>query len=230
MFITIDDGAVRRDIEAFKESVPAAAVEASRAELEEIGNRLLERVRSLIPDEGGWYDIYKDSIKLIKVTPDHYELTTTISEVVFSKLQASTTLIWVTGDAAAAQLLAQYNPWTIDTLPSLKNGLTCDLLVRPASESETEHFRTLRLADRKEVDGRLESSGMEVYPVDAELPEVNGKVLADVAFLAQRLEHGLGGFPRVAIWSRVDYEGRLLAGDRRVRERGQNVFESRWRR
>jgi len=61
--------------------------------------------------------------------------------------------------------------------------------------------------------------------LDAELPTIDGRVLADVPFLARRLEHGLGGFPRTHIWSRLDAEGNILAKDKAVQRRGHLVFD-----
>jgi hypothetical protein len=224
MRITIDDSAVRSDIQHFKKSIPKAAEAGGRAALQELAERLRDRVRAMIPDDGGWYDIYRESIELVEINPDHYELTTKIHEVTFGKVEADSSLIWISGGDSVANVLSQYNPWSLDTIPAIKDGLNCELVVRPASESEVEFHRRRQLHQRVTVEKVVERLGKIVYPLDAELPSINGRILADVPFLARRLEHGLGGFPRTPIWSRIDAEGNILAKDEAVQKQGHDKF------
>ena len=229
MKITIDDGALRRDLKEMATSLNGAAEEAGRAQMKELIESLRERVIEMIPDLGGWYDLYKQSIKVNKLNDDNYELTTTIAEINYSNIDAETSLIWLTGSEGGAEILAQSNPWTLDTIPALDgDGLKANMLIRPASEREVNHFRSQRLGDLAEIKRRLAQINIKVLQFDPELPKVNGRVTADVPFLAKRLEYGLGGFPRTPIWSRITAEAEIIAKGEKVQSAGQNVYASRW--
>ena len=228
MFIEIDDEDLRRDIETMKTSIPAAALLAGQAATRELASKLRDRVKAMIPDGGGWYDIYRDAIRLTEINPDLYEVSASVSAMEFGKIDAATSLIWLTGGDTVSQALSQYNPWTLDTIPAIKKGMTCELMVRPASESEANFWRRKRLSERGKVELLIRRVGETVDPV-AEMPKINGRVMADVPFLALRLEHGLGGFPRIPIWSRLDDEGNIIAKSKSVSDAGHNVFSDRWR-
>ena len=229
MRITIDDGAVRRDLDEMHQSLTGEAQEAGRLQMKKLIESLKERVVDMIPDKGGWYDIYKKSIKINRINADQYELTTTISEISYSSIDAETSLLWLTGSDTAAQILSQFSPWTLDTIPALGgDGLVANLLVRPGSEQEVNTFRTRRLSDRAEILRRLEQIDVDVLKFDSTLPKINGRVMADVPFIAKRLEYGLGGFPRTPIWSRITHEAEVLSKNKTVEATGQNVYASRW--
>ena len=234
--ISVDDGAVRRDLEHLKERVPAAAEEASLAATKEFGEQLRRRVISMIPDKGGWYDIYKSSIVLNEVKPGHWELTTIIRELSPAAIPAETSLIWLATKrtakadlAAAVVMIAANNPWTIDSIPAVAGGLPADAIIKPASPGEVEHFRRRRLLDRKVLDSRLKGIPVKILDFDPELPTVDGRVLADVPFLALRLEYGYGGFSKTPIWSRIDMEGEIISRSKAVQQAGHGTFASRWR-
>ena len=228
MRITIDDAQIRRDVEGLKSSIPEAAQEAGNAALKELAEQLRGRIQDMIPDKGGWYDVYRDSIKVIKISESHFELTTVVTEISPASVSAESSLVWISGSDDVARVLSQHNPWTWDTIPSVKGGLTADLLVRPASPSEVTTFRRSRLNDLTKVKEKVQLHGVPVLPFDATLPKINGKIKADVPFLAKRLEYGLGGFPRTPIWTRISAEGKIVAGREAVLKRGENVFASRW--
>ena len=162
---------------------------------------LAERIRSMIPDQGGWFDIYRNAIDFIEINPMEWGVAGT-AELEFDQVEAAASLLWFQGGDDAAQLLAPYNPWTIDTIPAIKNGITADILVRPASESEVDHHRR-RLGPQlpsiaillQRIGGQVEANG---------LPKIDGRIMADLDFLTRRLEYGLGGFPRTPIWSKVE--------------------------
>lgn len=228
MRITIDDGNLRRDLDRLQKTIPNAAQEAGREQAWKLIQELRDRVVEMIPDKGGWYDLYKDSIKVNKLDDDHFELTTTISQINYSTVDAETSLIWISGGDTASRILSQHNPWTLDTIPAIDGGLTADILVRPASVGEVEHYRASRLADLPSLKDPLEAVDAKMLKFDPELPKVNGRVMADVPFLAKRLEYGLGGFPRTPIWSRINREAEVISRGKRVTDYGDNVFASRW--
>jgi hypothetical protein len=236
MRISVDDGAVRRDIQHLKDRLPDAAEEASLAAAKEFGELLRSRVQAMIPNKGGWYDIYRNSIRLVEVKDGHWELTTVISVIAPSAIPAESSLVWVSSkesaDAVAAnvaRLLSQHNPWSLDTIPALDGGMPADLVVKPASSGEVEHYRKLRLADLPSLGRKIKSIGGRVLPFDAEPPRINGRVLADVPFLALRLEYGYGGFSKTPIWSRIDMEGEIISKSKAVQRAGYGTFASRWR-
>jgi len=234
--ITIDDGAVRRDIEHLKNRLVPAAKEASLAATKEFAERLRRRVQDMIPDKGGWYDIYKRSIKLYETKEGHWELTTVVQEIAPTAIPADTSVILVSAKdgvdsslTAAVQLIGSKSPWTLDTIPAIAGGFPADLFIKPASTSEVETFRRRRLADRPDLDRRLGRMGIKTLKFDPALPLINGRILADVPFLALRLEYGYGGFPKTPVWSRIDMEGGILSKSKAVQQAGYGTFASRWR-
>lgn len=238
MKIRVEDGPVRRDIDHLKKRLVPAAEEAAAAATKEFGQRLLKRVQDMIPNKGGWYDIYKGSIKLFELENGMWELTTVISEIVPASIPADTSIITLSpkqsADARlsnAATLIASEGDgqWTLDTIPAIKGGIPADMVLKAASVGEVEYFRRKRLADRPNLDHRLKALNVQVLEFDPTLPLINGRVLADVPFLALRLEYGYGGFPRTPIWSRIDMEGEIISKSKAVKQAGYGTFAERWR-
>ena len=236
MKITLDDGAVRRDIKHLRDRLVPAAKEASLAATREFAERLRKRVQDMIPDKGGWYDIYKRSIKLTETKEGFWELTTIVREIKPAKIPAEASLIWIAAKESAnptatnvARLLSQHNPWSLDTIPAVRGGVPADLFIKPASVGEVEHYRRQRLAERKTIERRIREMGGNVLEFDAEHPRISGRVLADVPFLALRLEYGYGGFAKTPIWARIDMEGAIISKSKAVQQRGYGTFASRWR-
>jgi hypothetical protein len=237
MKITVDDGAVRRDIEHLKNRLIPAAREASLAATKEFAERLRKRVQDMIPNKGGWYDIYKRSIVLNETKEGHWELTTEVREILPAAVPAETSVVTIStiSDttkpelAAVVQKIATKGYWTVDTIPAIDGGLPARAKITPASPGEVEYFRRARLLDRPDLDRRIGELGIKVLKFDANLPFVNGRVFADVPFLALRLEYGYGGFPKTPIWSRIDMEGEIISKSKAVQKAGYGTFASRWR-
>ena len=228
--ISIDTSEFEEEIELLKKSIPKAALEASRAGVHKVAEKLRQQIISSIPDEGGWYDLYKDSIVINVLDEDNVEVTTTINNISYGQIDASDSLIWISGPNAVAQFLGLQNPWPLDMIPALGDGLTADLLVRPASEREVENHRSRLMLDRGRIVSVLTQTYNEVVlEFDPELPNINGKIVADVPFLAKRLEYGLGGFPRVPVWSMADASFNRLVVSKPVTDEMDNVFAARWR-
>ncbi len=225
----IDDKELVKEIEQLKTSVPAAGKVAMQSSAKELAYRLRDRVVALIPNDGGWYDIYKKSIVVVEVAKDRFEVEARVNEIDYGSIVADRSLIWISSGDDVAGVLSQHSPWTLDTIPAVTDGFSGDMLVRPSSESETDFHRRARLAEMIEIRSQLATIGRTPQAFDATLPKINGKVLADVPFLAQRLEYGLGGFPRTIIWGRLDAEVAALSKSSSVTEKGRNVFSARWR-
>ena len=233
MGFTIDDENIVRDIESMKSAIPEAAKKAGDATTKELVYRLRKFVRDTIPDEGGWYDIYRDSIAVQEFPDGHWELFTRINDIAPEKIPAETSLILIapkkSDDLVAveiAKLLSNLNPWTLDTIPSIYGGLPADLTILPASPGEVEIIRKERLERLPSLKHDITAIDGNVERFDASEPKINGRVVADVPFLAKCLEYGLGGFPRVPIWSRVDQMANSLSGDKTVLAVGQGVFSA----
>lgn len=224
MEITIDDGSIRKRLDSLKTSIPAAAKAASEATSRALAEKLAARIRELIPDEGGWYDIYRSGVQLIEITPGRYEITTNLTQLGFDQIEAATTLLWFSGGDDVGRMLGADNPWTVDTIPSIRGGFSADIVVRPGSEGEVDFHRRRQRANQAAVSLMLERLSRPVDPNG--LPVVNGRVMADVPFLARRLEHGLGGFPRTQIWGRVPAEVARLEDHPDVKAAGQKAFDA----
>ena len=125
-----------------------------------------------------------------------------MAELQFSQMEAESTLLWFQEGDDSAAVLAQYNPWTIDMLPAVDGGIYSDALVRPGSESEVQHHRERLAGSTKSIKVLLERVGKKTD--DAQLPKINGRIYADLDFLARRLEFGLGGFDRTPHWGTAE--------------------------
>lgn len=193
--ITISDDL--KAIERQMESLPERLELARRALGRHMASRLTKEVRDAIPSGGGWLDLYRDSIQLVEMSDGEFGVRG-IAEVPFSKLEAEQTLLWFLSGDEAAQILSQYNPWTIDAVPAVKGSIFADVIVRPASSSEVNHHRQRLSGSLSSILTLLDRVGVAVEP--NEFPSINGKVYADMDFMSRRLEAGLGGFPRVPHW------------------------------
>lgn len=167
----------------------------------------------MVPEEGGWYDIYRDAINFIEISPTQWGIAG-LAELPFDKIEADKSLVWFQGSSQESQFLGQYNPWTISEIPAIGGGISGDVLVRPASESEVSfHCRRLRseMSSIKLLLARLNIT------VEANgLPTINGHVMADIDFLIRRLEFGLCGFPRTPIWTKAAAEVEKIADSQPV--------------
>jgi hypothetical protein len=227
----MDDSEARKALKELKVSVPEVGKAASNAALKELVERMAERVRDMIPDKGGWYDIYRKGVVTIKHGPDDYELAVDTTEMSFGDIEADSTLIWIGGGGdEIAAILSTENPWTLDTIPAIPGGFQADLTVRPASESEIDFYRSRHLANRPTLESAIGALGKQIYPLDAQLPVVNGRTMADVQFLATRLEFGLGGFPRTPIWSKMQAEQEKILRSKQIQDAADNAAAAEWHR
>jgi len=202
-----------KDVERQFDELPERIAESAASAGAALAQQLAARIRELIPDNGGWLDIYRNAIDFIEISPTQWGVAG-IAQLPFDKIEADSSLIWLQGGGRESALLGQYNPWTLSELPSIAGGITADVLVRPASESEVKfHCERLR-AELKSI--RLLMTRVGATIQDDGLPTVNGNVLADIDFLSRRLEFGLCGFPRTPIWAKVAGDAQAITDSKRV--------------
>jgi hypothetical protein len=185
------------DLKKYQDSVKERIQQVKSVVGEKIASNLADEVKKRIPNQGGWYDIYKEAIFF-----DEEKETWTVkaeSDVELTQVPAQQSLVNFSGASAAAAVLSSFNPFPIDTIPAIAGGINADQMVLAASYGEVMSHRERHASIQGEITTALSGRGMSVNW--SERPVINGKVVADLKFLSQRLEHGLGGFPRIPHWS-----------------------------
>lgn len=185
------------DISKYKSSIHNRMKSVKSIIGDKISSHLVDEVKSRIPNEGGWFDIYRGSIKF------HHQgdLWSVIGEadVELTQVPANKSLAFFSGSSRSAAALAAFNPYPIDTIPPVNGGITGDVRIVSASIGEVMAHRERHADSQKDIASALSRQGLSVDW--SERPIINGKVVADLRFLSKRLEHGLGGFPRVPHWT-----------------------------
>jgi hypothetical protein len=194
--IKSNHAAVQKAIDGLPQKVGEAAESAGAV----LAAELAAKIRSMIPKEGGWFDVYRHAVDFIEISPTEWGIAG-IAQLSFDQVEADKSLLWFQGGDEGAQILGQYNPWVIDALPCVVGGIASDVLVRPASESEVDFHRERLQSEHSSISAILTRVGKKVSA--SGLPTINGSVMADIDFLTRRLEFGLGGFPRTPIWATV---------------------------
>lgn len=180
--------------------IRAGQTAAGRALAEPFLKAVKKRVKmSETPDQPhtAWVKLYKDALVWLE-TKDG--LGWAVAGFSLTKLQtvpaATTQIKFMDGGGQVIDVVRPYI-WTVDTLPAISGGYRADAIVRPASQSEMESHRATLQPELPRIIEQLKNAGAQV--IDA-FPTVNGQVLMDLKFLQLRMEHGLGGFPRVPHW------------------------------
>mgnify|MGYP001397520420 CR=1 FL=1 len=174
-------------------------------------------VHDKIPRSDGWYGIYKEAIRAFS-TKDG--LTWAVSgewPVRYSTPPADTTLVIFEGATPVAKVLMEHNPWPIDLIPQVSGGYRMRATARAYPESQVDFRRAVLLLKKDFIHKELERAGASIQA--NEFPTVNGRIYADIAWMADALEHGLAGFPRTPHWASAYQEARKHAGAWIERER-----------
>lgn len=185
-----------KDLSKIVPAFQKAIGEAQRQAVIAASHKLLGEVRRRIPDEGGWYDIYKDALKVVEV--DGVIKVVGDAEIAITTMPADKTVLFVEGNSAAAIVLQVQNPWPVDMLPAIKGGLKASVRAVPSSISETNTLRERLFPQMSVIKKALVDAGATV--IDNGIPKINGKTYVDMNFLSLRLEHGLGPFSRLPHW------------------------------
>jgi len=169
---------------------------ASQLTAENASYKIAELVRQKLPS-GGWYDIYRHAINYFVSKDGRRWAVAGRWETQFSTFPAEGTLIEFEGAGDVADVLMQYSPWAIDQIPAISGGYRLTVVARPAPAGDVETRRTAIIGARAAILDKLKAAG--ATPTDG-FPAINGRVYADIAFMAKALEHGLAGLKRVPHW------------------------------
>lgn len=184
------------DLKKYQKSIKERLQQVKSVVGEKVASKIAEEVRNRIPNQGGWFDIYKEAIFFDE--EDGVWKVKAESEVELTQVPAQKSLVNFSGSSAAAAVLSSFNPFPIDTIPAVVGGIRGDQTVLVASVEEVMSHRERHASIQSEITAALSRQGVSVNW--SERPVINGKVVADLKFLSKRLEHGLGGFPRIPHW------------------------------
>lgn len=184
------------DLKKYRDSVKERIEQVKTVVGDKVASKIVEEVRKRIPNQGGWFDIYRDALMF-----DHEGNTWDVraeTSVELTQVPAQNSLVNITGTTAGASILASFNPFTVDTIPPITGGITGEATVLPASNGEVMSHRERHAGIQGEIETALSRQGLSVDWTERAV--INGKVIADLKFLSKRLEHGLGGYPRIPHW------------------------------
>jgi len=210
----------RLDTQLVAERLDAARRLAAQTIVDEIA----ETVRDLIPHKGAWFDIYREAVVYFSTKDGDLWAASGLWPKEYSAFPADTTLIEFIGPIdAIGNALVSYNPWTVDQLPAINGGIQTQAHARPASTTQVNSERERLIDAKPSILEVLAQAGATLAL--GESPTIQGKIYADVAFMANALEHGLAGLPRTPHWIKAL---RLTKNDARrwvepVRERIQRI-------
>ncbi len=181
---------IARDVER---RMKAARDELARQAASNVADAVVKKIPS-----GGWYTIYREAIQYFESADGTRWGVAGLYPAALSRFDASESQVIFSGSSQVAQIMASRNPWTIDMIPAYTGGYRAQAIVKHASVSEID-------SHRKRLEGVIDEVKTELLTAGGAielrgLPVIAGKVFADIAFLAMRLEHGLGGLPRRPVW------------------------------
>lgn len=181
--------------------------DAERIVARGVSQEVAAHVRQKIPS-GGWYNIYRNAITYFSVDDGRLWAVSGLWPTEFSTFPAETTLVifeveeGLPDDSPIRKIgnvMKGREPWPIDQIPAISGGYRLTATGRPASEKDVETRREALLKERAQIIDDLVEAGAQVLP--NMFPVISGTVYADVAYMAQALEHGLAGLKRVPHWA-----------------------------
>lgn len=178
---------------------PARAKAMARMVAQTAAERTLDTVAAEMPQ-------FASSLKLRKVSglgAGAYGFVVDVDSppVALNKLKAETTILHVRINRLLAripqdvQVLADYSPWTSDTLPFVPSSRIATLVSRKVTQAVVD-----RVADDRRRDAHLWRVALAREGVRAKYPEGPAHAAPDVAFESLRREFGLGGEPSSPHW------------------------------
>jgi hypothetical protein len=98
------------------------------------------------------------------------------------------------------EVLMDYQPWTLDTLPITPDPKKAVTISRKASRKAVEAVNKARKAQKREWTDALLHVGVRPPPKKEELDKPSIKGMPDFVYQALALEFGLGGVKSQAAW------------------------------
>ena len=179
-----------------KRRARAAATVAGRA----VAKGIQEDVQKRIPRGEKWLDIYRDAIKYLENEEGNEWAVAGLSRVTkLTMVPAESSQIMFFGKEPVSRVMEKYGPWTVDMIPSISGGHRGYAVVRVASSGEVDAHRNRLREIFPTIKSQLEGKGATLLD-DPFTRLAEGTYFYDLVFLQMRLEHGLGGFPRVPHW------------------------------
>lgn len=155
----------------------------------EIKNEVVKR----IPNESTWLRLYKDSINFY-YDGKEWAVAGERDTGSIQHYDAETTLFSFVPSDVPTRLLAQYNDWPLDMIPALNKPYGGQVMVKAgASKTQVEVRRKAITTALPKIRQQLGQSGYSVNPYGT--ATFNGRVTADLKYLATRLEEGTGAYP-----------------------------------
>lgn len=173
--------------------------EVSRVIARKLVHKTAEEVKKRIPTGGGWLDIYKRAIAYRESQDGNDFAVAGLSEINLREPPADTSLLAFQGNDDFSAILEPYNPWPIDMIPPIAGGYQGNAVVRNVAPAEVGAARERIRPLIGTIQSALTDAGASVLP-DEFLVEINGKVYADIIYMAERMERGYLGYPRIAHW------------------------------
>ncbi|MDX1486860.1 MAG: hypothetical protein R3268_01570 [Acidiferrobacterales bacterium] len=172
---------------------------AKRAIGRKLAQEVTKEVLKRVPPGAGWLDIYRKAITYRESEDGMQWAVFGMSEIKLQDPPAETSLLAFQGNDEFTAILSPYNPWPVDLIPPIAGGYKGNAVVRNVAASEVEAARDRLNPLRGVIEKALSDAGATVMPPEF-LVEILGKVYADIAYMAKRMELGYDGFPRIPHW------------------------------
>lgn len=178
---------------------PARAVAARRFVMQQVGEAAHDELLWRIPSGRDYSDLWK-SIRLLKVsgTDSSYLLCSKPVGKKVRKRDAMKTALFVEPRRGflgrippEIHVLADYSPWTMDTLPFAPKSQVATIVYRKVSPEELDVVRKDRRRDRKEWEKKLNRVGIRI-PRKTPIDLSSTRQVPDIASVSMNLEFGLG--------------------------------------
>jgi len=176
-------------------------VEAANAEIGRQFARNTARVARAQLPTGGWFSIYREAIDFFESPDGKQWAAAGLWPQSFSTFPGDSTIVEFAGTSPVARVMAARNPWPMDSIPAVTGGYRATAKTKHGSPSELDHHRDRISGVLATVKLELAEAGVVLAP--GTFPVIAGAVYADIAWFALRLEHGLGGLPRIPVWART---------------------------
>lgn len=124
----------------------------------------------------------------------------------------------------ATTLLAEFSPWTLDTLPYSPDPKTAEIISRRVSRREVDKVTRARKKDRAAVRKLMKEAGIRGHPVVVPSKEQGVFATPDVAFESLRLEFGLGDMPSKPHWRKSILKLALRGGIGRIAKKREFIY------